>query len=595
MNATVSQSALREKIQSVLQYSSWEGQDILRGEPQPLNITLLFDRDNRPIVLTDDLWRRVIRGTADIVVAARIDEKTLITITPDTALGYLPLEDISDDVDLEPILRLAVAFMKVRTRSGGPYYGAIGASRHWGSDDTFRVYKHQHKFSKIKDQVEKWWAGSVSCGVEPSSVHIFFPSGLGTYITNDDLRLIQSWSGDTEIAHDAVFDRDTQDLVLEHQKSRIFASARIAEKFCLSIYTAVNGAAEDCSILQLNGNDERWKAFDIFCEKPIDVKNVNVYRNNIRQSFVSKFKRHETAEVTIAAIATRTSRSMRGRGRYSHRIQQIFLGELDKSELLRAKRAVESSFERTPFSQIQIQDRYLPAWAFELPLTDIDYDALLSAYDLFGAHPESVLSAAIAAASPERAPAYSRLNPAQKTLVDSFVSAIAASSYSKKTIALFTIAGFSDELICGRPGKSFVLFMMRLLALEPISGPRSHNFRLAQPEFSGSDVGGLYDPLGAMVSLFTALSDAADHIQAKGLQFDAFHAPSPSVLLGRLRDGPRITIYTHCGGRSEQGRPCDSFPLVVGKNATCPGCGKLVCHDCSYCSAHCSASASDRI
>jgi hypothetical protein len=589
VSLTLNQADLREKIQSVLVYSSWEGQDLLRGEPHNLKISLLFDRNFRPIVLTEDLWQQVNSGIADVVVAARIDEGRLIKISSDALTDYTPLEDAPDGVDLESVLQWSVAFMEVRREGGEPYYGAIGANPHWGSDDTFPIFKHGHTFNKIEESVENWWAKSALCSVGPTSVSISFPKGLGAYIDDDDLHLLQTWSNEKAITSDIAFEPITREISTEHLHLRNGISARIAEKTAISIYSAINGSAEDCSILQIYGQDRRWKSFDIFSGKPIDVKNVNVYRNNVRQSFVSKFKKQDDKDVIIAAIATRATRFTSGRDRYSLRIHQTFLGELSKSELICSKDAVDQIFRRAPFSQIQIEDRYLPAWSFELPLLDMDYSKLIDAYDLFGAKPESILSAAIAAGSPERASAYGALNPAQKKCVDALVFATTSSSYSKRTLALFMIAGFAEEVVCGRSGKSFILFIKRMMSLDPISGHRSHYFRLTHPEFGGSDVGGLYDPLGALASLQSALLSASDHIQTSGLSFDSFHAPSPSVLLGRLREGSRITIYTHCGGRSERGGPCDTFPLVLGKNPTCAGCGKLVCHECGHCTHHCPA------
>src|SRR5690606_25077708 len=139
---------------------------------------------------------------------------------------------------------------------------------------------------------------------------------------------------------DFVFDLNTNELAPEHRSLKRDLSARIAEKSAMALYSALNGEAEDCSVLQTIDRDERWKYFDIFSDKPIDVKNVTIYRNNVRQSFISKFKRHATEDVTICAIATKTNTPEFRKNSLSPSIRQTFLGELTRSELHRSKAAV---------------------------------------------------------------------------------------------------------------------------------------------------------------------------------------------------------------------------------------------------------------
>lgn len=111
------------------------------------------------------------------------------------------------------------------------------------------------------------------------------------------------------------------------------------------------------------------------------------------------------------------------------------------------------------------------------------------------------------------------------------------------------------------------------------------------PPFAESKTGGLPDPLRSVHNMFDLLERAAEEISASGLDFEAFHAQNAHVLLGRLKGGRQITVYAHCGGRSESGIPRDTFPLVVGNNDTCRRCGKLVCHECGFCSSGCTSAS----
>ena len=331
---------------------------------------------------------------------------------------------------------------------------------------------------------------------------------------------------------------------------------------------------------QLTGKDSRWHDYDLWAGRPIDVKNVTVYRGNNRQNFIPKFKRSEGRDVTICAFATRAD--------HNDQINQYFLGEVSQPELGSSLAAVQREFPESVSIQVRFDDQYLPAWVFEYPFGKIDYDEILQAFKLFADDPGSILAASIAAGKSERTGTYTRLTSRQRQVVDAFSRVIQGSSYSKRTFVLFAVAGFTSEILTQGKPQWFVRFFRRLLQMEVLGTKNKFGAGSRRcPNFPDSQTGGLPDPLGSVSAMLDLLEEAAKEIEDSGLMFQAFDTPSPHVLMGRLDNNRKITIYAYCGGRSEKGLPCDTFPLVLGKNKTCTSCGKLVCHECGFCSAVC--------
>lgn len=564
-------------------------------------IALVFDRDLRPIVTKKEWLDRFESGESIRILAALIDDAPgIIAIRAHDLPELLSFEDVRDEVDLRHISACIKKFMKKRLRVGPPFYGLTSGRS--ASKYDFMIYREPNLTDEaLTSRIKKFWEHPPSIMASRERISLHFSNFIGFSISETDEELIEAWAGvNTANGERSLISRHSMRLNDPAKKLKYLIHARLAEKTAISIYSALSKEpVEDVSILQLGGQDTRWKDFDIRADKPIDVKNTTIYRNNTRQNFVRKFKRANGDDVVIAGIATRQDRV---------RVIQTYLGEVSQDDLRMTEAAIQRAFSNVEPVQIRLDDRHLPAWAFEYPFGQLNYTELLDAYKLLADKPKSILAAAIAAGKVRDIPTYEKLPPSQRRIVDLFSEVVNNSSYSKKTIVLFAVAGVVSETLTGGDPQGFVNFFRQLLEMEELGQtepPRVPSIdlifgksRAVQsdktgvgarrcPPFRESNIGGLADPLDSVPKMLSLLSQAAVGVASSGLDFVAFHAPNPHILLGCPKDGPVITVYAYCGGRSKIGISCDTFPMVIGRNDTCRSCGKLICHECGFCSTGC--------
>lgn len=581
---------LSDVVKEILRYSADEGSDIIMGgEPRFVNLSLVFDEDRRPIV-TKETWIAALKaGEQKRIIGARIDEPGLVAIREHDLPNLLSLEEVKDSQAPKEVEDYIRRFMRDRLKDGPPYFRVIGGYPHWGyqKNYSFRVYSDNNKSGdKITSEIEKYWKHGASAQLSDRILSISFRDNIGVYITEQDEQLILLWAGQkSNGAEEQIISRDSMRIKDPAKRYTRLVYARLAEKAAISIYSSLSSdAVEDCSILQTGGNDSRWRDFDIWANKPLDVKNTTVYRQNARQNFIPKFKKSGCQDVVISAFAT-------ARGTFGG-IEQTYLGEVSQHDLDLSRSAVHRAFPGLETIQVRFDDQYLPAWAFEYPFGEVDYEELLSAYLLLAERPESILSAAIAAGKGQEIDVYKRINASQRRIIDLFSQAVLDSTYSKRTMVLFAVSGLISEVLSGGTPVEFIRFFRRILQMEKL-GERNQGSVGAKmcPPFPESNAGGRPDPLRSVHSMFDLLERAAEEISASGLDFEAFHAQNPHILLGRIKGGRQITVYAYCGGRTESGIPCDTFPLVVGNNDSCRRCGKLVCHECGFCSIGCTSAS----
>lgn len=577
---------LADAVKEILRYSADEGSDlIMGGEPSFVNLSLVFDKDRSPIV-TKEAWITALKaGEQKRIIGARIDEPGLIALREHDLPNLLSLEEVEDAQAANELENQIRRFMKDRLKEGPPYFRAIGGHPHWGYQEkhSFRIYSdHNAEPNEIKSKIEKFWRYGASAHISHRVLSISFRDNIGFYIEKPDEALILSWAGQSASDGDEhIISRSSMRMKDSAKRYTRLVYARLAEKTAMSIYSSLsNETVEDCSILQTGGKDSRWRDFDIWASRPLDVKNATIYRQNARQNFVPKFKRSGSQDVVISAFATT-------RGTFGG-IEQTYLGEVSQHDLELSRAAVQRAFPGLETIQVRFDDQHLPAWSFEYPFGQLNYEELFSAYLLLAERPESILAAALAAGNVHEIGAYTRLSARQRRIIDSFLQAVLDSTYSKRTIVLFAVSAFISEALSGGAPLRFVRFFRKLFQMEEL-GRRYRDGVGAKkcPPFPESKTGGLPDPLHSVCNMFDLLERAAEAISASGLDFEAFHAQNPHVLLGRLKGGRQITVYAYCGGRSEAGIPCDTFPLILGKNDTCHRCGKLVCHECGFCSSGC--------
>lgn len=577
---------LTDVVKEILRYSADEGRDLITGgEPSFVNLSLVFDKEMSPIV-TKEAWITALKaGEHKRIIGARIGEPGLIAIREHDLPNLLSLEEVEDVQAANKLEKQIRRFMKDRLKEGPPYFRSIGGHPHWGYQEkhSFRIYSDRNvEPDEIKSKIEKFWGYGASAHISQQILSVSYRDNIGVYIEKPDEALILSWAGQSVIDGDEhIISRSSMRMKDSAKRYTRLVYARLAEKTAMSIYSSLsNDTVEDCSILQTGGKDNRWRDFDIWASRPLDVKNATIYRQNARQNFVPKFKRSGSQDVVISAFAT--ARSTFGG------IEQTYLGEVSQNDLELSRSAVQRAFPGLETIQVRFDDQHLPAWSFEYPFGKLNYEELFDAYFLLAERPESILAAALAAGKVHEIGAYTRLSARQRRIIDSFSQAVLDSTFSKRTIVLFAVSGLISEVLLGGAPLNFVRFFRKLFQMEELGRRYGDNAGAKRcPPFPESMTGGLPDPLHSVSNMFDLLERAAEAISASGLDFEAFHAQNPHVLLGRLKGGRQITVYAYCGGRSEVGIPCDTFPLILGKNDTCHRCGKLVCHECGFCSSGC--------
>lgn len=306
----------------------------------------------------------------------------------------LYLEEIEDSQATNEIEKQVRLFMNDRQKEGPPYFRVIGGHPHWGYQEkrSFRIYSDNDASSdELKSKIEKFWKHGASVQHFNRILSIGFCDNIGVYISKRDEKLILKWSGQNDNdAEEQIISRDSMKMKDSAKRYTRLIYARLAEKAAVSIYSSFSSnTVEDCSILQTEGKDGRWRDFDIWANKPLDVKNTTVYRQNARQNFIPKFKRSGNQDVVISAFAT-------ARGTFGG-IEQTYLGEVSQHDLALSRSAVQRAFPGLETIQVRFDDQHLPAWSFEYPFGEINYDELLNAYLLLGERPESILAAALAA------------------------------------------------------------------------------------------------------------------------------------------------------------------------------------------------------
>jgi hypothetical protein len=127
------------------------------------------------------------------------------------------------------------------------------------------------------------------------------------------------------------------------------------------------------------------------------------------------------------------------------------------------------------------------------------------------------------------------------------------------------------------------------------------------PRYTASYPLGAIDPLGLVDELVNTLTTLwSGRNEANLDRFSSFRFGGLGILQGRKKEQQNwVTIVAYCGGvvyikddfgavmldaegrpQSEKGK-CGHTPLIIGKNSTCPSCGKLVCDKCGFCTKPC--------
>ncbi|WP_156878768.1 hypothetical protein [Roseomonas gilardii] len=577
--------------------------------PQPKpdeRYDLLLNEESQAILVKVTDVEMFTAGRKRRVVAANLHAERLerLTWVEEEALWHHRY--CRDEALLRDLVGKVEAFMAVRDSHAEPYHGALS---HSAPLKKFNLHAIRPELVEDAARAEE----SVSVTEAPGEYVLSSVRGL----SDDDERLIGIWShglglppGQPERAKNII---------------KRMAYARLAERLVLEFIPKVYGCpAEDVSLTQLKSPSGLWQRCDIVANgHHLDVKNHLQYGRGCPHPYVKDFKRVAGRDVAIAGVATEHWRPVRA--------HQVFLGVIQLADIEKVKAAINEMPGRKHAVTLQFHDDKLPAWAFELPGVAPDYELLFDLARTFAGWPETTLAAAIACGREKEAALYEALDDERKSIVDRFSTLIEGAGYSKATIAMFAISEFMARCRKGGRHAEFIRFLRDIVTFEGFSryerplkpgsifGSLSERIqsrhRLRQHpavstvvfgrafphavqegradspyevaiDLEESQCGGLHDPTDSIAELFDLLGKAGGGIAAQDLSFVHFDVQGPHVLVGKTADGAVRTVYANCGGE-RGGYACNTFPLVIGVNASCDRCGKLICKQCHHCSPDC--------
>ncbi|MCC6160201.1 MAG: hypothetical protein IT350_19270 [Deltaproteobacteria bacterium] len=394
-------------------------------------------------------------------------------------------------------------------------------------------------------------------------------------------------------------------------------SARQAEKFMINFYRSLGYRVEDISVTQVQSRTSSWKTHDILLMpgdkferfdsiEMVDVKNSRSAANRrdiYTRHCLSKKKGAigYSERVKIAGVFSPYIKDYENIDEVSGE-KLYYIGETSLLEITRMQREFQQGNE----SQLEIvscdNDRsiYIPPWLFDNSkrLRKIERYAenekasrdkmkniqLRDGGDLVWAislmrHDELVDSKAGESRSFE-AETYSHLFIRLKKEIT-----IGRIYFSILSHFVANMCKFSDAKFSPAQYRKYVFI------------PKKVNYRSCDVQKPGDwHIGvplGVCEPLD--LNIIDTLIDSLEKIWRNRDKYNLLSCKkfrlSGEGYLSAERDGRRITLLAHCGGRDykKNRAVCGKYPLVIGKNSLCELCGKLICNEkgCQYCSSKC--------
>jgi hypothetical protein len=524
------------------------------------------------------------------VIVANLTRGRLQAVRRGLRYKLVSFDQCADGLQLEDGLTLLRRFARVRDLAQAPFFAAL----------SFSTEKHSQEIrvdgSDFSERDFHNFEVRINAVGESEDLRLSSP-----LLEPDDLRLIDIWR--TGRMREQTGERSPR-----HERFSLLSLgyARLAEKLVLRYLTAQRQDAQDVSLGQLDGTNALWKSCDIVADRHIDVKNATTYGSRKRHVFVPKFKKVDADDVLIAGVISepysefveyrRRKKKYMG-GHYVYSVRQTFLGFASLTDIDSVQAAINGLPERRQALALSFYENMLSAWTFEASV-GIDTIKLLHVAELFAHELTTIIAASLACGHPVEEAILTGLNPAQRQLFEQFRFAVEKAGYSKATIALFAISEFIAWSIDGRNSAALIRFLRKINTIEDFTNTRDRlGFGLRSGredekyetniEFSGNCCGGLYDPTDSICTLFNLLETCAEQIGRLGARFVYFDVPNQFILVGKDEQGRATTLYAYCGGKLDNGAWCNHFPLVIGENASCPSCLRLVCNECGYCASRC--------
>lgn len=389
-------------------------------------------------------------------------------------------------------------------------------------------------------------------------------------------------------------------------------SARVAERAAKKFYEGVGSTVGDISITQLEGGSGDWTTHDLLIDTSVavDVKNarrpVNG-KNFYVEHTVPKFKLDRRSScVKIAGILSPylNLKYIRNPDDAIFNVDDVvFLGETCRDSVDK----LVFTFSSPTFEVSRAYERTIPNWVFGYPpmwyrvfADDVrrfidhcewpegeEWEYVLDNGEKMAAIP------VLCATGKPLPPAISSKLLGWQSDFYARMQRLSSGSPELPVVFLAVLTDFLEKLKGGQSGFSPRDYLPLLFAEDPV---HTVSYPL-----------GAIDPLGlvrALVKTLTILWDNRGKTKLENLS--SFRFGGLGILQGREIDRREWkTIVAYCGGTVYQtdgegnvildpeGRPlaekgkCGKSPLLIGVEANCPACGKLVCGKCGFCSKPC--------
>jgi len=401
-------------------------------------------------------------------------------------------------------------------------------------------------------------------------------------------------------------------------------SARAAEKAVKRFYEETGSQVEDVALRQLDGGAGDWTTHDLIvdAELAIDVKNARrpIYgRDFYVEHTVPKFKLDRRGEgVAIAGVLSPYLRLDAIRhpqqATSSFRVDDlVFLGETSRSSIDR----LASTFASDQLEVVRVNERTVPNWVFGYPAAW--YRAFTERihrlrkehewpvgdqwrYVFDDAELMRLVPALCVAGKPLPVTISSKLSRQQRGFYAK-LQEIVGCPPDLPAIFLAVLSDFLRQVRQDDPDFSPRDYLPLLF----LSGTAPRRSSDAGVPAAASYPLGAIDPLSlvrTLIETFTTLWDGRK--EANLARFSNFRFGGLGVLQGRAAsDVAWTTLVAYCGGTvyesdergavlvNDDGEPqsvkgkCGQAPLILGKDKSCPDCGKLVCSRCRFCSVLC--------
>jgi len=442
------------------------------------------------------------------------------------------------------------------------------------------------------------------------------------HLDNTDLQLIQGWVGDEQTA--SPYWKEAMDWVGDEQTASPYwkaamESARKAEKALINQLAKHNLRPEDLSVLQIvKPEDQRWKQADILMSRGAwDVKNARRSYNSkstYSEHCVPRFKiERGLGNVAIAGILSpypdnniepkktelkkdyeNTKNVITTSNLDVQTSSRVWLGIVDKEIIERLQVGFKdcSNYLLINFRNIDTRGTYMPPWVFDYPTEYyLERDKLLT--DLRKRYEKEALCLPVGQAILLGVIVNQDIDTNIENEAIKLQKRIQELGLSRPVLFLHVLARFCEAIHQKIPFNAAELRIC--LSLEFQNSYREDTKLKETPEqaFLTSRPLGVADPLKTIYRLIDVLEAAAKYCQSQAAGFRSFRLSGPGILGGVGFDGQAKTILAYCGGwtllshRDDLRVRCGTNPLYLGQNVSCPECGKLICHNCGFCTKKC--------